>query len=137
MRKVRFYTAFIRRGSFTKMMVDGYLDDSGEIAYYHYTGYDEPWCAIILDCGAMLTEAAKLNDTVMKVKENFNYLRKQSRKEVKAIFKNSPISDSETQICMNHWTESDHFIDLTTKEGQKILKTIKSQKRKKKPKTKA
>lgn len=146
MRKARFYTLTALDNNVVKKAVDGYLDDSGEIGYYLYCGSDFAWLAILLDCGYSIAQGSKLKEAASKAAENVEYLKTinshayNNHKKAIELFNEAPIYDSFDKMnwfAKNHWQEFDCFIDLTTNEGQKILKTMKSKKRKKKPKTKA
>lgn len=140
MRKVRFYAAFeknIHAKDLFKKSVDGYLDDGGEAAYYHHIEADQ-WFSILLTCGAMIVCADKLYECVEKTKPFIEEAKRiEKNKGYDTIFQRMPVDKGSIQICWNHWAEHDHFIDLTTDEGWKMLKTMKSKKCKKKPLSKA
>ena len=146
MRKARFYIIADTDGNIVKKVVDGYLDDNGEIGYYHYCGSGFAWLAIVLDCGHSIAQGSKLKEAASKAVENVKCLKEinsrgyMDHKKAVKIFNETPLCDNGDKFswfCINHWKESDRFIDLTSNEGQKIRKTMKSKKCQKKPETKA
>ena len=137
MRKARFYTLTAMDNNVVKKVVDGYLDDNGEIGYYNHCGSGFAWLAIMLDCGHSIAQGSKLKEAASKAAELVKRLKEIDRHTYKGhkkaieLFNEAPIYDSFDKLdwfAKNHWQEFDCFIDLTTNEGQKILKTMKSKK---------